>query len=159
MKRTLCAAALMLGVVFAAPAFAVEQAFPVNANISGEAPVTLAPELVHQIGEVEISTSIFVMGSEQHKVRGILLRDLMKHLGTKAENAKIAALDGYTMDVPTEDFLKYDVVLATEIDGQKLSVRDKGPAWIIYPASKHPELQDTVYEARSVWQVKSIEFN
>jgi hypothetical protein len=144
----------------AIPAVQAEQAvYTVTGNINGGAPLTFGLDDIANIGETEIKTSIFVMGDAQHTVKGVLMRDLMRHVGGKGQNAKIAALDGYTMDVPVEDFLKYDVVLATEIDGKKLTVRDKGPAWLIYPASANPELKDTIYESRSVWQIKTIEFN
>ena len=38
-----------------------------------------------------------------------------------------------------------------------MSIRDKGPIFMIYPFDKNPELYNEKYFSRSVWQIKSIE--
>ena len=43
------------------------------------------------------------------------------------------------------------------MDGKPLSVRDKGPLFLIYPFDKNPELYNEKYFSRSVWQIKKIE--
>ena len=108
------------------------------------------------IGQTTIETKVLTLGDQPHKVTGVLARDLLNYVGSIGNKISVVALDGYTMEIPMEDIQQYDVVIATEIDGKALTVRDKGPAWIIYPVSQHKELDDTVYEARSVWQAKSI---
>jgi len=37
-----------------------------------------------------------------------------------------------------------------------MSLRDKGPIFVIYPFDKHPELLNEVVFSRSVWQVTEI---
>jgi hypothetical protein len=160
MKRTICAGFVSLLLLTGASLAAGQPAalYTVTGDITAGPAVAIDQAAAQSIGETEIKTTVFVLGDQEHTVKGVLIRDLMRKLGSKSKVAKIAALDGYTMEIPTSDFMTYDVVLATEIDGKALSVRDKGPAWVIYPASQHPELKDTVYEARMVWQVKSVEF-
>jgi hypothetical protein len=58
--------------------------------------------------------------------------------------------------VPAGDAFTYDVILAVLRDGEVMSVRDKGPIWVIYPMDDYPELQDDVFNGRLVWQLKSI---
>lgn len=158
LRRSLAAAALAL--CLATPVFAGAPLYDVGGHLSdGQAARSITAEDLAKIGETEINTTIFVMGTETHKVRGVLMRDLAKFVGANSETVKLTALDGYALDIPMSDFATYDAVVATEIDGKPLSVRDKGPAWLIYPASDHAELKDTVYESRMVWQIKSIEFN
>lgn len=69
---------------------------------------------------------------------------------------KMVALNDFTSELPAEDAFAYDVILAVLRDGEAMSVRDKGPIWIIYPMDDHPELQDDVFNGRLVWQLKSI---
>lgn len=38
-----------------------------------------------------------------------------------------------------------------------MSVRDKGPLWVIYPYDSDPALQSEVTYARSIWQLVRIE--
>ena len=44
-----------------------------------------------------------------------------------------------------------------EADGEKLSRREKGPLWLMYPISDHAELNDPIYLRRLIWQVVRIE--
>ena len=55
--------------------------------------------------------TIFVMGEETHKVRGVLMRDLVKYVGGKGQSVKITSLDGYALDIPMSDFEAYDAVV------------------------------------------------
>lgn len=120
---------------------------------------TIGADDLAAIGQAEIETKVHTMGETQRRVKGVFARDLMKFVGATAKTMSVVALDGYAIDIPVSDITTYDVVIATEIDGKPLSVRDKGPAWLIYPVSGHKELDDTIYESRSVWQIKTIEFN
>lgn len=89
-------------------------------------------------------------------VSGPLLRDVFAAAGVSGTKITARALDGYELDIPMEDVQNFDVVAAIEVDGKPLSVRDRGPAWIVYPTVDHPELKDALYEARSVWQLKEL---
>lgn len=90
--------------------------------------------------------------------RGPLVRDVLAKMGLgAAETIRITAANDYFVDIPTEDFTKYDVILAMEADGEKLSRREKGPLWMMYPISDHSELRDPVYMRRLIWQVVRIE--
>ena len=43
------------------------------------------------------------------------------------------------------------------MNGKRLSLRDKGPIWVIYPMTDNKELQDPAYNQRLVWQLVKIE--
>lgn len=162
MMKSLRGVALAAALAWLAPPAMAGQAFY---DVTGHIAAAKGPSIgigadeAAAIGQTEISTTIFVMGAGEHKVKGVLMRDLVKYAGGKGTSIKLIALDGYAMDIPMSDFENYDAVVATEIDGKPLSVREHGPAWLIYPASQHPELKDTVYESRSVWQIKTIEID
>ena len=42
-------------------------------------------------------------------------------------------------------------------NGERLSRRDKGPIWLIYPLDDHEELKDPVYTIRLIWQLTAME--
>ena len=67
------------------------------------------------------------------------------------------ALNNYKVEIPIDDASRYAVLLATRLDGEPMSVRDKGPLLVIYPFDAHPELRSAVYYSRSAWQLRSIE--
>jgi len=88
--------------------------------------------------------------------QGVLVRDLLANSGSTGTAVDAVALNDYTVTIPISDFVRYDVILATRADGNVLTVRDRGPIWIIYPWSDASELQNEVYYSRSIWQLKSL---
>jgi hypothetical protein len=90
--------------------------------------------------------------------RGPLVRDVLALGGLHdAEIVRFTALNDYSVDIPTSDFANYDAILAVEANGRRLSRRDKGPLWLVYPMDSHPELQQHEYVARLIWQVVRVE--
>ncbi len=88
---------------------------------------------------------------------GFLVRDLLDALGADGETVTATALNDYVIDIPYSDFERFDVLAAYRMDGEKLTPRDKGPLWIVYPRDDHTELQDIRYDYRWVWQLVQIE--
>lgn len=87
---------------------------------------------------------------------GVVVQDLLDALGAKGTTATVVALNDYSADIPVEDFAKMPVILATRINGETLSVRDKGPLFVVYPFDLDPELYNEVTFSRSVWQVNAL---
>lgn len=75
-----------------------------------------------------------------------------------AVEARLQALNDYSIDVPAEDWETHDVVLASRADGERMRVRDRGPFWLVYPLDSDPALRTQRYHARMIWQVRRIAF-
>jgi len=86
-----------------------------------------------------------------------LLRSILEAAGAHGTKLKIIALNDYSAEVPVEDAEKLDTILATRMNGETMSVRDKGPLFLIYPFDKDASLFNEKYFSRSVWQIKTIE--
>jgi hypothetical protein len=89
--------------------------------------------------------------------QGPLTRAVLDAVGAQGTKLKVIALNDYSAEVPTEDFIKFDVILALKKNDAYLPVRNQGPLFVIYPFDTNPALSNEVYFGRSVWQVKSIE--
>jgi hypothetical protein len=87
---------------------------------------------------------------------GVLARRLMEAVGARGTEASATALNGYEHTIPIGDFHSYDVLLAFRMNGTLMRVRDKGPIWIVYPWSDHPELDDFMTREKSIWQLKNL---
>ncbi len=87
---------------------------------------------------------------------GPLLRDVLAAAGASGSQITARALDDYKTTLPLSDPKNFDVILAHQIDGKTLTVRDKGPLFIVYPFDSKPALQAQVYLDRSAWQLKSL---
>jgi len=85
-----------------------------------------------------------------------LLRDLMEYLKATGNTLQATAINDYAIDIPIEDFQEHDVIIAYKMNGKVMSIRDKGPLWIIYPWSDTPSLRSELYHSRSIWQLIKI---
>jgi hypothetical protein len=87
---------------------------------------------------------------------GVLGRRLMAAVCARGERALARARNDYLTEIPLEDFTRWPVLLATHMDGARLRLRDKGPIWVVYPWSDHPELNDRLTRQKSIWQLASL---
>lgn len=157
---------MALGLALAGAALADTLPVPqgeVVLTVSGDIAVSNSPEgAVLDIGALESmepvefeTTTIWTDGPQQF--RGVPLATLMERLGAKGQVIAASALNDYTVEIPLEDAVPDGPIIAFEQNGKVLSVRDKGPLWIVYPYDTRTEYQSEVIYARSIWQLARIE--
>ncbi len=93
---------------------------------------------------------------------GPLLRDVLAAADVKPgarQRSKIVltALNGYKAEMPFEDVLRFDVIVARLMNGRPMPVREKGPLFVVYPFDSRPELKADQYYGRSIWQLRSLD--
>lgn len=88
---------------------------------------------------------------------GPLMSAVLDAAGAHGKTFKVVALNQYSAEIPSEDVTTIKTILATRMNGKPMSVRDKGPLFLIYPFDINPELYNEKYFSRSVWQIKAIE--
>jgi hypothetical protein len=88
---------------------------------------------------------------------GIFASRLLDLLGATGTEVRALALNDYRATLPVAELRALPVLLALERDGRPLEVRDRGPLWVIYPWSDHPDLDDRIHRQRSIWQLTAIE--
>jgi hypothetical protein len=88
---------------------------------------------------------------------GPLLRDVLKAAGAQGRQLMAFALNDYKTSIPVEDAHRYDMIVARLLNGQSMSVREKGPLFIIYPFDDLPELRTETHYGRSAWQLKTLQ--
>ena len=93
-----------------------------------------------------------------HRYTGVSLYHLAAYLGIGADALlKCAAINDYVIDVPVSDAVARGPIIAYAMDGAAMSVREKGPLWLLYPFDSQPDYQSEVIYARSIWQLDRIE--
>ncbi|EAR50328.1 Uncharacterized protein conserved in bacteria [Oceanicola granulosus HTCC2516] len=125
-------------------------------TINGAEPREYTLEQLEEMPQAEYETTNAFVG-EPTTFSGPLLRDLLAE-DELPEDAEITlrAINDYEVDVPLSDAMTYDVIIATRMDGKHMSVRERGPLWVMYPISDHPELEDSIYSSRLIWQLVAI---
>lgn len=100
------------------------------------------------------TTNPFVSGT--HTFEGVLLRDVLDVVRPLGSVLLATAVDGYTIRIPVKDAYRFDVLLALDWNGKPMTIRRKGPLWVIYPIDQFSELKNVRYSGRSIWQIISI---
>jgi len=87
---------------------------------------------------------------------GPIVQMLLEAVGATGTMVTVRALNDYSAEIPIEDFTANPVILASRLNEEVLSIRDKGPLFVIYPFDLDPSLYNEIYFGRSVWQVTSL---
>lgn len=87
---------------------------------------------------------------------GPALSSVLQVVGAKGKVLRLIAIDKYQIKVPYSDATEFAPVLARRVDGQALTIRQKGPLLLMYPFDRHPQLKNDNYYARSIWQLHKI---
>lgn len=120
----------------------------------GTVALTLAS--LQTMDRIEITTST-IWTKDRHTYAGVLLKDLTDSLAIEGGHLRLHALNEYQVDIPVDEASSDAPILAYSVDGALMSVRDKGPLWLIYPFDAAAVYRtDTIY-ARSIWQLYRIE--
>jgi hypothetical protein len=90
---------------------------------------------------------------------GVQVADIFNHMKTPIpESITLVALNDYQIEVAVEDIKNYQPIIANRKNGQIMPVRDKGPFWLIFPLTDYPEINNTDYHAKMIWQLKEIRY-
>ena len=89
--------------------------------------------------------------------QGVSLDVLIDMLGVSDGSLAASAINDYTVQIPLSDAAPGGPILAYLMDGKAMSVREKGPLWVIYPYDSAAEFRSEVIFSRSIWQLDRIE--
>lgn len=163
MKSILQAMSLLAVLSVALPAWALDKPTgDVILTVTGSVTNTNSPEgaqfdlamieaLKSRTGEMETPWT-----EGKVKLSGPLLGAVLEAAGADGSKMNVKAINDYSAEVPMED-AKLETILATRMNGDLLSVRDKGPLFLVYPFDLDAGLYNEKYFSRSVWQIKEIE--
>lgn len=95
---------------------------------------------------------------EVTRFSGVSGAALLEYLGNQAVEVSAVALNDYAVTLPVSDLADTGLIFATRIDGEEISIRKKGPIFVIYPFDANPKLDNEVIYGRSIWQLKALNF-
>jgi len=92
-----------------------------------------------------------------HVFEGVLLATLLEAVGADGDEVRATALNDYAITIPVDGGDEDAALIAFHMDGEEMSVRDKGPLWIVYPYDSSPAYRTEVTYSRSIWQLDRID--
>ena len=91
------------------------------------------------------------------KFTGPLMSDVLAAVKASGTTVSAVAINDYKINIPIEDIGKHGVLMARLIDDKPISVRSKGPLFVVYPFDNAAMLRSSVYYERSIWQLKALD--
>ncbi|MAM74630.1 hypothetical protein [Tistrella mobilis] len=96
------------------------------------------------------------------RFEGVLLADLVARLGATGTRITARALNDYSYAFDLADAMSHGALIADLTNGKQMSVRERGPLWIVFPLDEMKEMTEVErheMQSRMVWQLKQITFN
>jgi hypothetical protein len=90
--------------------------------------------------------------------QGVLMKDLIAAIGASGGTITLTALNDYRITMPMADVRDDGPLLAYLMDDKPMSLRDKGPIWLVFPYDDNANYRTEQSYARSIWQLDRIEF-
>jgi hypothetical protein len=113
-------------------------------------------DMLKAIGEVTFKTSTPWTEGEQ-SFTGVPLNALLQAVGVTEGTLTATAINDYAVEIPVSDAVVDGPILAYLQNGNPMSVREKGPLWVVYPYDSKDDYQAEVIYSRSIWQLSSID--
>lgn len=110
---------------------------------------------LQEMGAIEVATTTIWTEGVQN-FAGIPLATVLSEVGITEGSVAATAINDYSVEIPLDEITDEYPVIAFHVDGEPMSVRDKGPFWIIYPFDLAPEWRTEVNFSRSIWQLTSL---
>lgn len=150
----------LLSCVFAAflagPALA-ETETPVILTIGGLGEtIELTLSDLKEMGAASFETSTIWSEGVLH-FTGVPLKDLLDRLDITDGRLLARAINDYAVEIPVSDGVEGGPIIAYMMNGEVMSVRNKGPLWLVYPYDLNPEYRSEVIYSRSIWQLHRID--
>ncbi len=164
LRRTLLRAAACAALCCAASAWALDPpAGKVVLTVAGEMQHRNSPEgaafdmaMLQKLPQRSFMTKT-PWYAEPRKFTGVALRDLLNAVGAAPKAMKAVALNDYRVEIPVDDALRGDLLVAYALDDKPMLVRDKGPIVLMFPFDSRPELRNAINYSRAAWQLKTLE--
>jgi hypothetical protein len=166
MSTLIIRTALAIILAFTLPAAAQDLGAPTGEailTVSGDISVTnvgdklvLDREMLAALPATIVETST-IWTDGVHSFTGVSLADLAALSGMETVTFLATAINDYTVEIPWTDATEGGPIIAYLMDDAPMSVRDKGPLWVIYPYDSKSDYRSEVIYSRSIWQLDRLE--
>lgn len=149
------ALALAAGLAWAASATFADTLLIVR-NGGEDTTIEISAKDLDALPEIEIATTtIWTEGVQTFT--GPSLQSLLSSVGVAGGHLSLTALNGYFVEMEYSELTPDAPILARARNGALLSIRDKGPIWLVYPYDSDRMWQTETIFSRSIWQLTEID--
>ena len=143
----------ILVVPFISPAAAQES---LDLELSGLVDgVTFSLEDLDAMDQTTIETST-IWTDGVNSFSGVPLKVLLEAHNAAGVTIEMIALNDYSVSMPISELEENAPIIASRMNGETMSVRDKGPFWVIFPYDSKSKYQSEIVYSRSIWQLNRL---
>ncbi|MBV7379844.1 molybdopterin-dependent oxidoreductase [Maritimibacter dapengensis] len=113
-------------------------------------------DMLRALGETTFETTTIWTDGVQ-SFTGVSLKDLLDELGVDNGTLEARALNDYAVEIPVSDAVDGGPIVAYARNNNAMSIRDKGPLWIVYPYDSNDDYASETIYSRSIWQLDRID--
>ncbi len=104
------------------------------------------------------TTTIWTTGPQSFT--GVPLKELLTHFdvtdGSAGFTIEARAVNDYMVEIPMTDATAGGPIVAYLRNGKTMSLRGKGPLWVVYPYDSNAAFRTEAVYSRSIWQLDSL---
>lgn len=122
---------------------------------NGEGAARFDLAMLEELGVVTYETTTpWTVGKLQ--LEGVTLKAVLDRVGATGDLIFAEAFNDYSSEIPISDATEDGAVIAFRMNGKEMTLRDKGPLWVVYHYDKNPAYTSEVYLTRSIWQLDRL---
>jgi hypothetical protein len=144
-----------------APAKA-EDAVKLGVTTSATSAVELSIDELRALGDTKFATGTpWTKGTQKFEgITGAQIVAAMEAKGQKLDAKSVLAVanNDYSIVIPFEVFNQPTTLVAFAQNGGAMSVRDKGPFWIVFPYDQDGKFLSSSYQSYSIWGLERLDF-
>ncbi|WP_425090842.1 molybdopterin-dependent oxidoreductase [Tropicimonas sp. S265A] len=154
LRALACAVALLVGAQTAAQAQSPLD-LQVTTTETGSDTLALSLADLDAMDQVTFTTTtIWTDGAVTFS--GVPLKAVLDRAGAQGTQVEMIALNDYKVVMPLAQIDDTAPIIATRMDGAPMSVRDKGPYWVVFPYDRDPIYQTETIYSFSIWQLNQL---
>lgn len=111
--------------------------------------------MLEELGTVSLVTSTpWTVGTLHFE--GVTLKAVLDRVGATGDLIFAEAFNDYSSEIPISDATDKGAVIAFRMEGKEMTLRDKGPLWVVFPYDDDAVYRSEIYLTRSIWQLDRI---
>jgi len=125
---------------------------------AGSKTQTLTYDMLRDLPMVDYQTTTIWTDGIQ-KFQGVPLKALLADMAHGMSEVKATAVNDYAVSIPLSEINDEAPIIAYKVNDKRMTLRGKGPLWLVYPYDRSSQYRSEIVYSRSIWQLTRLQLN
>lgn len=145
--------------IYAADADAGDKMISLSGALLEQIPKRMSVRQIEQLAPLAEVTMYDPWDKRTERYQGILMNEFVRKLGQPGiKELLLSAIDEYQVTFHENEWQQFRIMIVTRVNGEYLSVREKGPMKIIFPDYEMSNKSYELNRPKWLWMINRIEF-